>query len=600
MQVLVECLGIALAIVWILCLKRRIRIPRLPIIDMIANDRVGAVALAGIVGFAVSTTTGLWRGIPVPRIHDEFCYLLAADTYAHGRLTNRPHPEWEHFESIHLLSQPTLMSKYPPGQALVLALGEMATGEPITGVWFSVGLAAAAVCWMLQCWVPARWACFGGICLALRLATSYWGQSYWGGAVATIGGALLFGAAVRLARDFDWRTSVAWGAGIAILSLTRPYEGFIATVIATVACFYLRWRQSGTTPILFLRSIRLPDVKRVALQAVLPAGLIVATTGAWLSYDNFVVTGRWWTTPYQAHDAQYAACPNFLFEEPCVVPTYHHVDMERYYVNWERERFLRKRFAFGFNGSVVTKLWIFVKFFIGPLWAIPVGLALWRFGTRGVNLAAGALGVALLAMSQTLYLHPHYLAPFTGFIVLIAVQGWRTLTGWGPTGRELARATCVVALAAPLLVGALCRNHTTSRRNEVLAMIRQSPGKHLVLVECGESGNCHEGWIYNEANLGDARVVWARSIDPVSDAKLCASLSERTVWRVRVNDEACELSEVCRSTFRSVSQPYRRSIRPAATPLHQERMAMAATQISLIGLRSTRGNPRTLTPAAVP
>ena len=171
----------ALAIVWILCLKRRIRIARLPIIDAIANDRIGAVVLAGIVGFAVSTTTGLWRGIPVPRIHDEFCYLLAADTYAHGRLTNRPHPEWEHFESIHLLSQPTLMSKYPPGQALVLALGEMATGEPITGVWFSIGLAGAAVCWMLRCWVPARWACFGGICLALRLATNYWGQSYWGG-----------------------------------------------------------------------------------------------------------------------------------------------------------------------------------------------------------------------------------------------------------------------------------------------------------------------------------------------------------------------------------------------------------------------------------
>jgi hypothetical protein len=600
MQVLVECLGSALAIVWVLLLNKRSGIARLPLVDAIANDRVGAVVLAGFVGFAVSAATGFWRGIPVPHVHDEFCYLLAADTYAHGRLTNQPPPEWEHFESIHLLSQPSLMSKYPPGQALVLALGEMTTGEPITAVWLSVGLAAAAVCWMLQCWVPARWACFGAICLGLRLAVSYWGQSYWGGTVATIGGALLFGAAVRLGKDFDWRTSVAFGSGIAILSLTRPFEGLIATVVATVAWFYLRWRQSGVELIPFLRSIRLSNVRHLALHGVLPAGLIVASTGAWLCYDNYVVTGCWWKTPYQAHDAEYAACPTFLFEEPCVAPTYRHRDMERYYVDWERERFLRKRADFGFNASAVTKLWIFLKFFVGPLWAIPVGLAVWRFSSRGVKLAAGALVVALLAMSQTLYLHPHYLAPFSGLVVLIAVQGWRTLQGWGPTGRELTRATCAVALVTPLFLGAIGRNHTTTRRSEVLASIRHSSGKHLVLVDCGESRKCQEGWIYNAANLGEARVVWARSIDPLSDAKLCDAMGDRAIWRLRVTDDACELCELCRADDRSVNQPGRRNVRAAAAPLRQEKMAFAETQGSPVGLRPTRGNRPTVKPAAVP
>lgn len=156
----------------------------------------GYLAIICIALTALILTT-LWTGIPLPAVHDEFSYLLAADTFAHGRITNPTPHFWEHFETFHVLLQPTYMSKYPPGQGLFLAVGQV-LWHPILGVWLSAVLASAACYGMLRVWFSSRsrgWAFVGGTLFALHPLLTRWGHLYWGGSVAAFGGALLFGNA---------------------------------------------------------------------------------------------------------------------------------------------------------------------------------------------------------------------------------------------------------------------------------------------------------------------------------------------------------------------------------------------------------------------
>jgi len=508
----------------------------------LARRRALAVLTVGLFVLSVRAILIPVLGVPSPRWNDEFSYLLAADTFAHGRLTNATPAMWEHFESFHIILQPTYMSMYPPGQGLVLALGQV-LGKPWIGQLLITALMCSAICWMLQGWVPPPWALLGGMLAALRLGIlSYWTNGYWSASLPALGGALLLGALPRVMKRTRVRDAVWMALGLAILANSRPYEGLLLSL--PVALALGGWLLGSENKKISTRIAW----ARVAVPILVVVGAAAVATGYY--YDR--VTGNPFRMTYQANREAYATTPYFLWESPRPEPQYHHAVMRDFYRR-ESAEFEEKRTVTGavrFTAEKILTLW---GFFLGPALTIPL-LAFPRiFYDRRMRFVLAAGGFFLIGLAFETWTMPHYFAPATGLLYIVIVQCMRHLRLWRwrkqPVGAALVRMVPVLCVAMVVLRVVAAAAHAPIEpawprgdleRAGIARTLDQAPGQHLVIVRYGASANgkhdLNREWVYNHANIDSSKIVWARDMGGSENENLIHYFKDRRAWVVNADD----------------------------------------------------------------
>lgn len=506
--------------------------------DRLSRRRRLSILLVFWVAFGGSMAVSLLIRIPEPEIHDEFSYLLAADTYASGRITNTPHSLWPHFESIHIIQQPTYASKYPPAQGLILALGQVVGGHPVVGAWLGIALSCACICWMLYAWVPHRWALLGGLIAALNLGFfGYWSQNYWGGAMAAAAGALIFGALRHLLNQPTVGMSLTMGIGLIILANSRPLEGLISVLPVAAVLLISMFRLSSQSLLrLWFKKI------------VIPIALLVGLGAVGMCYYNYRVTGRFWQMPYQAYANNHPSTPIFLWSSK----------------NWDREsqptfypgllRYFEERqktllTVEGFVDYKLTELLVISIFFLHYMFLIPMIILPNIMGNRWNAFAVLTIALVFLVVFVQVQSYPRKAAPIAGLIIFVLIQCMRHLRirRWRgkPTGRcFVEQLPVLLALSVLFSFHPLFQNSPLpcgQRRAALIRQLKKDPLPDLIIVRYGPNRYAHFEWVYNEADIDASDVVWARELGEERNQELIDYFKNRKIWLLKA--DGCSESE---------------------------------------------------------
>jgi hypothetical protein len=497
-----------------------------------------AAMVVALTSALLAMAGGAARGYPSPSVHDEFAYVLGADTFLHRRLANPTHPMWQHFETFHVLQQPTYSSKYPPANSLFIAAGWALTGRQIGGVWFSFAFMCVAIFWMLRAWLGVTPGFAISLAFASWAAASYWAYTYWGGSVAAGGGALMLGALYRIVEKRGGvRDAIVLATGLLILGNSRPWEGLLVSIPALFV--FVKWliRDKGS------------DMRYRLTRIVVPLVVIGAVGLACMGVYFKAVTGSWHEMPYAVYQHQRDAIPKLIFQKPAVVEP--QTDKTILWFNaLEDTTYHNARAISGRVNYVRSVFSDFLALIVPVGLALPLVLLPAAARSQRTKFAIVTLLWTLAVMGLSTWFLPHYAAPLVGLVLVVYGECLLWLSRLEISGKPIGRRMAVATVGVWFLIGignisffyaSRMRGSTNGplqwavQRRLIADTLSRGGKRNVVVVRYGGTHRPDAEWVYNAADIDGSPVVWARDMGDAENASLLNYFRDRRAWLVEVN-----------------------------------------------------------------
>jgi hypothetical protein len=195
------------------------------------------------------------------------------------------------------------------------------------------------------------------------------------------------------------------------------------------------------------------------------------------------------------------------------------------------------------------------SFFIGPALTLPLIALAWTWKSRRTRTLLALAAMVALGSSVVPWFMPHYIAPATALIYALLIAGMRALRRWRP---EVARAVPAVVVAMLVVRVGMAMTpipfvlhypmtwaatwSPALGREKIVERLEAAGGAHLVIVRYSARHDPLREYVFNDADIDHARIVWARDMGAEKNAELLRYFSQRRIWLLEPDRDPPQLS----------------------------------------------------------